>query len=1446
MQYGRTPLVPCWLRLQALVLVAACFIGGANALEAQPSQTAPRISYILPDIGTPGFNTYIEIVAPSDAIGAFGNDSLFFNNPNDPVRVVPANAADTSKIIISPIVISWQGRLISCQIFVLPEKRIGTPNSDNWQLLDAQFKIPLRVIRGNMVSNVDTFYIVRPTRLGNVTGISETVLGEGRLGQRSRRGAMILDSLMLRPGATYTVSTRDCDPTTPGNQGYLPFVMLALGNVNFNGATISVNASGEHGGPGGGGGGGKSCDVFTSQTPGGDGFTGGGGGGFNNAGLLGTSRWERGGVGSGAPSALEANGGSSLNGVTGGISRIVVGVPSAPESSGGGTGHPFGTSGQGWRNDFVPAPTFGGGDGGAQTGSGISQRGFPGKSGSYGAAGRVNDAPSTDAFFAQPYGNQVVVPIAGGSGGGGGNPVLNCAGRGGGGGGAIRIYGRQLFNPSVTANGADGESSQSANGEGGAGSGGHVALMSKLPIVGTTNVSVRGGNHNRDAVGMELGFGRIRIDTPEEGSGGFQVLPRSAGAYVGFVTDTVAVAASPFTQPIRLTGSHRALASDETPTIRIYRRSETGQWVQNSLFDDSSSAMMSIPRWTAPPDLLQLAVTSERDSLFYYVVVKEWRNPIRSGALTQPRLYFSQAAANIITIRPLPLIAALSQSIAMPPSVQCGNQLAMPVSQTVPLRNFRGGLLVVTGATFTSSLRGATQGFSLANPLRITPTDTVQIPTSTTRELRVSFTMPSVIRTLSDERRDTLLVFHNDTIPDIQRDGTMITRPNPLPIPLVAPIRTVLFNAIATGDSLSMPTTIDYGRVSVGSERRRFLVITNTGTTDVRYSFQAPTPPFFLENALATGGTVSFRPGNNQLRIPLLYRATTPTVESISLNVTLEAVGECIGQSASAENRSTTRLTITGRGIVPELDPNPARTTNSIVARLQRCYPASADTILSVNISNRGEDTLRIVGLQLTPRAGTAASVFATSATALSRAIAGLSADTLHIRFRPVFTTQATVNYQAELAVFHNDVARSPWRVPVEVEVSTGILAVRVQPDSISPQAGLRSGQTGRYALGEVNIGSFRTATIATITNTGNTVMVIRSQPMISTTSASSGMAATTSSPFRLVSPDRFPRSIMPGDTVNIVVEFAPTNPAQTPPDVVVSRLLEIVVQPENTQHPCSPLRITTQLLGTPKNPPKMPVILWIDSIGMAQAFDPTVSSGAAVVRVYGRVNPRTMLLNNRDTLVATLRVRGALFFAESIASQVGGAPASITSQRLVTSAGGGAVGADRLITFRIPDVRLTRDSVIVAELRGVPVLGATTAGVIVWEPSTMWTQGERSPYTFQDGGALLNGLITLTVCNEGSLPRLVAPIVPRLLVQPNPADEEAIIKATLHEPGSYTLTLTTVLGEVLTISSWHKTTSGQEDVEVRVSARHLTSGVYGVHLTAPRHRSTVLMQVQR
>ena len=296
---------------------------GSMTLAAQP-----RIAYIMPDIGAENMNTAVEIIAEHDATSTFGTDGIYANNPGDPVRVEPTGprAAD---LVVGPLVVSWNGRLISTQVFVRPNAPNGT--------------IQLRVTSPAGQATVP-FEIVTPISSVNNPGAGALGSGGG-YGSRSKRGAMIVERLILTDGATSSVSTTDPDGSTPGNQGYLPMIIIARELVSIRLNQIDVSGNGKHAGPGGGGGGGQNCDSRPiggggrEGAAGGDGYTGGGGGGRNGAGSS---------AGSGDNRSKPAGAGSGSGG--GGLSGVAAAFGSAdctnPEGAGGGTGHPFGRGGQ--------------------------------------------------------------------------------------------------------------------------------------------------------------------------------------------------------------------------------------------------------------------------------------------------------------------------------------------------------------------------------------------------------------------------------------------------------------------------------------------------------------------------------------------------------------------------------------------------------------------------------------------------------------------------------------------------------------------------------------------------------------------------------------------------------------------------------------------------------------------------------------------------------------------------------------------------------------------------------------------------------------------------------------------------------------------------------------------------------------------------------------------
>ncbi len=718
----------------------------------------PIISYIIPDIVAPGMNSYIEIIAPYNNNFGFGNDGFYLNNPGDSVRVVPLNLSDTSKIVFGPVIVSWYGRLISTQVFAKPNLN---PNSNYWAELNQEFRIPVRVIvqrQSRLFSNVDTIYILRPSTIGNQWGNQNSVFGDDNLSRRSRRGALIADSVILS-SKPYSVSVMDCDPYTPGNQGYLPFVLLSKGRISGVTQLSGINVNGglgqpQHAGPGGGGGGGNFCDGSILNpligSNGGDGFTGGGPGG-RNASAGGTNAFTNYGSGTGQD-------GSSLNG-----------VPPPPlgwyESSGGGTGHPFGESGFGCVNGETCNPS--GGHGG---GSGFRQN-SRGGSGGYTTPG----SPSTGSLIngGQIHGNPQGIPIAGGSGGASGNPqsIHSCSGSGGGGGGAIRVFSFLEVNRlKLNANGANGVSS--SNGSGGAGSGGYISIQSKLSISQDT-LSALGGSGG--------GSGIVLFDSPTFSNMSFQ--PSISDFTRGITTDTTTYVRKKFT----ITGSKNPYAR----AVQIYIKPERGNWY----LDTNFTGLQNITNWTKDISL------SGNDSLYFLVAVQDFDTSYTSQYLTIHKLTTSQASANILNLMKYPEITGDTlrklKIFSCPDSEVLDNAIIKNVG-TAPL------VLEMGSATF----KNGNVGFSLVAPrsqVSVYPKDSIRI---TVRFIYKKGQWGKI--------RDTLEFQHND--------GVSPSRP--WRIAYEVQIDSLNFETYNFDFSKAVDT-VDFGLICIGSNQEDILNIKN-------------------------------------------------------------------------------------------------------------------------------------------------------------------------------------------------------------------------------------------------------------------------------------------------------------------------------------------------------------------------------------------------------------------------------------------------------------------------------------------------------------------------------------------------------------------------------------------------------------------------------------------
>ncbi|MES2764964.1 MAG: choice-of-anchor D domain-containing protein [Bacteroidota bacterium] len=736
----------------------------------------PRISYLLPDIGTPDMNTYVEIIGPGDLAskGNFGANGIYYAPGNTQVQLRCVNPADNDKIVFGPLVVSWDGRMISTQIFVNPWVQ---PNSSDWQALNPAFKIPIQLVVNSLPSNIDTFYIVKPFAFGNQTANNESILGFSTLGKRSRRGAMIVDSMILATGRIYTVSNADSDPAN-GNQGFLPFVLLSKGRISTSGAfapIISVNggiaSSGRagSGGPGGGGGGGRFFDgIFTNNIgdDGGSGFTGGGGGGRNKSG---GNTYKEGGLGSG----------SSATGVTGGMSLNGIGGATTPgfEASGGGTGHPFGTSGVGCDNGAGcnPPGGYGGGSGYQQ-----NQKG--------GAGGYATEGNPVGSRGGKVHGNIPVVPIAGGSGGASGNPqgIDVYSGSGGGGGGAMQIFGSQIVNVNCSANGGDGITTGN-NRDGGSGSGGYIGAQAKL-LLQNIAISAVGG------VGAQQGgAGRLRTDAPVQM--GVGITPATNVLFRGPTTDTSSQVNRSFT--LRGSGS-----TAPGVLIDVYVRSfNNPSWTVNV------GVIPSGGTWSLP---LTLPGT---DSVYYAVAIqREGSDPAPNTAdyTYRPSNVMSQAAANILKLITAAVIAG--DSVRRLPSSLCASDVRF---DTVYVKSLGEANLILQ----TPAFKNGNQGFTLIEPTA------AQFPFSVDRKGGVKDSVRLIVRFKAPASQgifsDTLLIQNNDS--------SALKRP--YKIYYEAKKDTAGFTLL--NQSSQEIDTLDFGKICIGSAQTLTYLFKNASSVPV-------------------------------------------------------------------------------------------------------------------------------------------------------------------------------------------------------------------------------------------------------------------------------------------------------------------------------------------------------------------------------------------------------------------------------------------------------------------------------------------------------------------------------------------------------------------------------------------------------------------------------------
>lgn len=721
-------------------------------LRNQPLAAQPTISYIIPDIGTPGMNTYVEVIGPQNKSGNFGGTNDVIGNGQVSVQTV--NPADTNRVMISPPIVSWQGRMIGCQIFVRDDAALGP--------------VPIRVVVNGVQSNADTFFIVAPQTIGNQNGGGQ--LGSGTLGRRSKRGAMIVDSLILTNGI-YTISTGDTDPQTGGGQGYLPCVILSKGPVlvGFNGEIV-VDAIGKHGGPGGGGSGGYGATrpaqpPLIPAVPGeldvplGNGFSGGvssvpvvpSPGGF--------------GIGTGPNSA-------SLNGVRANTSFSTTRLYS------GGPGHPFDSDGRSGgsaavsTNPFAPFGIYFGGGGNAGPGTGIT-------------------APSFLSVNGQVIGNAAIVPLHGGAGGssGGSNDSV-----GGGGGGGIAIYSQSgLSIASITANGGNGRDGFDCGsvlqgcGDPSAGGAGGCIILGARGIVSSGTAHTRGGRGGKAAAvalpgstAGDGGPGRFRYDGINAGAAFTTTTGGSSSRGISFNPISTTPTPSFF-----LSGS-----ANTGDTVLIYYRTNRRPWNSTAPLKVVTTGVLWAQQITLQPGDSTVYLFGLRRSLASELATSTPYQQVPAGIL-------SQVAAAIVKFQPAPLIQATLRTGG--DSLICDSVLY----DTITIHN-----------------RGAA-------PLRIDPQTRITATNGVIAQLILSL---AVILQPLDSVRAVVRVQGNGATGRVGYTLSIISNdPDPSRSPMKMLIEHFIFPM-----KYQMSPLLDFGDVRIGLPKDSLLNMRNTGGVDIQ------------------------------------------------------------------------------------------------------------------------------------------------------------------------------------------------------------------------------------------------------------------------------------------------------------------------------------------------------------------------------------------------------------------------------------------------------------------------------------------------------------------------------------------------------------------------------------------------------------------------------------
>jgi hypothetical protein len=782
-----------------------------------------------PDLGAPGMNTYIEIISPTDAKDYFGTDGYYGNNESSQVQVKPVRSEDAENIIFGPAIVSWDGRLISTQIFVSPKLE---PNSSDWESLTSEFVIPIQVlINGTALPDEFIFYVIKPADVNNSGTQLDAVI------KRTPRGAMLFNSLTLGFGQELTFGMEDADSVLPGNQAYLPAFILVKESIIGNGATINASGGdasgngGGNGGPGGGGGGGQWKDYLAllskpkGGTNGGTGFTGGGKGGSNYWPLREGIQKETG-IGTNAE-------GFSINGV----------LPPKQvslnwEASGGGTGHPFGLSGIGCEHgdDFDPDISYPDGKFGYGGGTGAPQR-IEGAGGSYATQG---DA-ANNKFKGKIHGNKYIIPMAGGSGAASGNPQGTdniTGGGGGGGGGAIRISAQNIEGLSVKSIGGIGENTSF---NGGCGSGGAVEISAK-DFAQNVSVSVLGGEASGRYTGGE---GYARIDRTDKSH------------QITFENHT-----NPYYEGIAIDGTNE-IARGATKTINYYSPTAGSELYYRQEGDSDwtllavSDAGMNSQDFTIPADAAY--------DYFLLVLVDRNSAPDKGGEYTYtPENLMSQAGASVVEI------------IDGEPVLDCADLINLgdicfyddePVFD-IDISNTGGSDLFVKIPN--NPFENSNPNFELIYPAA---TGTITIPAGETRTVKVRYNIDLAGKL--DNISEVFYFNHTD-----------VTKERPWRVEL-------RIDNIFLSEMIIQNSNNDFGTVPVGQTETLDLVYENVGNTDINintlpqinapFNVVAPTVPV-IPATILPGGT---------LRVTVEFTPTAETTYTEQININFEEDHGC-------------------------------------------------------------------------------------------------------------------------------------------------------------------------------------------------------------------------------------------------------------------------------------------------------------------------------------------------------------------------------------------------------------------------------------------------------------------------------------------------------------------------------------------------------------------------